>query len=834
MKLSLKPQVAPLSPISPLYYGVNLGHRCEGDSSWISFFQYLGVRKGRSFGIGGSTKSISFSTKSSYGISLSGMKVSSSVIFNSAVAELRTFDGHNPRNSGWVKPVNWQLIELSLNTSSGVEGDPNSSVQRLSKIGVSVLAVMQLPCSVFSLSTMDPTTSAYWQERWEYYKLRYAVSRWAWVRGISDIEVWNEPDASSNTCVTSSTWIDMYTLSSLAIQNAYRDFNRDYSNNLLNCLLPPCPAAPRIFASAFASRTFSGSGFYGNITVLNEHTIFPPYATVRNLSWYNLQGYSYHNYGKSGAQLAADTYSLLQQVQSSHDSVHAAPLPIQVTEHAAHTSASWASLTTTSDDILEASRLASQILYTAAYGYENYIFKFSMTVSQLGGQIKSGLHFGDVSTYPYKIGDSTRSGAATRILLKHLQNSKPLLSCEVVLSTLSSLYRNCVTVADEKLSLYHILLVNDASSSGSAAVQDRPYNYTLNTSFCALGVLAGSVVVVTEVSDFNGYVRHGEVSRVTVLTEPTAPFIHNVPSGSVMTLTISASPQQWVQLSPSEDTYVTAGIYLTSSSGSSATALRVGTSLTADHSTTHVTFLTFRGIRAHSSFTVALLQLHVSDVDPTGPFTALVLGVSSPLNLQSSLWTSGSLTWRAVSSRDGVLLVPVYSVYNNVSADFVRFNGSVIVGHVTVNPSDAGSVKTIDVADYISRINSSDCAVFYIVRRSRFNAMTMSPSTALPADSLNGGNSVSFHSNECANTTWRPVLKFASGTGRAVSDPTSTPVTCPTTPPNYVTVSSPSPTRSPASTSQSASSAPSTSSSFATLLRILAVMSLNVVVLHRF
>ena len=202
MKLSLKPQVAPLSPISPLYYGVNLGHRCEGDSSWISFFQYLGVRKGRSFGIGGSTKSISFSTKSSYGISLSGMKVSSSVIFNSAVAELRTFDGHNPRNSGWVKPVNWQLIELSLNTSSGVEGDPNSSVQRLSKIGVSVLAVMQLPCSVFSLSTMDPTTSAYWQERWEYYKLRYAVSRWAWVRGISDIEVWNEPDASSNTCVT--------------------------------------------------------------------------------------------------------------------------------------------------------------------------------------------------------------------------------------------------------------------------------------------------------------------------------------------------------------------------------------------------------------------------------------------------------------------------------------------------------------------------------------------------------------------------------------------------------------------------------------------------------
>jgi len=388
LSLSQTKQTTPYSAVSPSKYGVNMGHRCEGDFSWLSFTKYLGVKKARSFNVGGTSSGISFTNSPSYGLSLSGVQVQTQTLFNVAIAQLRTFNGHNPSYTGWSNPVNWAAIYSSLSSSNGVEGDPDNAVRRLSSIGVTMLAVMQLGCSVFSFSTMDQTKAAYWQERWVLYRIRYAVATWAWQRGISDIEFWNEPDVSSNTCITSATWLDMYTLSSMAIQHAYSDMYRDFNNNLVTCILPPCPTFPKIYASAFAQRTFSGVGYYGNITVRNEHTLFPPFANNRNSSWYNLNGYSYHNYGKAGSTLGTDTYGLLQQVLSVHDTSHAPPLPIQVTEHAAHTSSSWTSLSTSSDDILEASRLASQVLLSAKYGFENFIYKFSMTVSSFAGQVK--------------------------------------------------------------------------------------------------------------------------------------------------------------------------------------------------------------------------------------------------------------------------------------------------------------------------------------------------------------------------------------------------------------------------------------------------------------
>ena len=144
----------------------------------------------------------------------------------------------------------------------------------------------QIGCSTFSFSTMNNSKPNYWAERWELYKQRYAVSRWTWVRGITDIEFWNEPDLIQ-PCMNNTLWLEMYVLSSTAIQDAYTDLNNDYSKNRITCPLIngiSCPIQPNIIASAFAHLTFDGPGNFGNITVSNEHLTFPPYKNVLQLS----------------------------------------------------------------------------------------------------------------------------------------------------------------------------------------------------------------------------------------------------------------------------------------------------------------------------------------------------------------------------------------------------------------------------------------------------------------------------------------------------------------------------------------------------------------------
>lgn len=86
LTLSSKSQASPLSAISPAHYGVNAGHKCNGDDSWIAAMQRLGVTKARLFSVGGVTaSSLGIPTKgigsavpsltNSYGSSLSGFLV---------------------------------------------------------------------------------------------------------------------------------------------------------------------------------------------------------------------------------------------------------------------------------------------------------------------------------------------------------------------------------------------------------------------------------------------------------------------------------------------------------------------------------------------------------------------------------------------------------------------------------------------------------------------------------------------------------------------------------------------------------------------------------------
>lgn len=94
-------------------------------------------------------------------------------------------------------------------------------------------------------------------------------------------------------------WVEYYLVQTSAITAAYADLNADVAAGRVRCVQTflPCPVQPLIYASAFASATFSlvtngVDAYLGGPTVLNEHTVFPGYA--QNPAVQNLQSYSFH------------------------------------------------------------------------------------------------------------------------------------------------------------------------------------------------------------------------------------------------------------------------------------------------------------------------------------------------------------------------------------------------------------------------------------------------------------------------------------------------------------------------------------------------------------
>jgi hypothetical protein len=208
--------------------------------------------------------------------------------FQAAVAELRKPNGHNPAYaSTYAYPVRWAQIEINMNTtdltsaSSALQGNPANSFKYLNSIGVNMLSTQWLTCSNYAFSSLDPTAAIYWGERFELYKHQHALATWAYKRGITKFEFWNEPDLSAS-CITNVTWLEQLTLRPMAIRDAYSDANADVAAGVFACeQTAKCPLQPNIIASAFAQASWQPASSW---TAAN-----PSYAqqTVanRNLQW---------------------------------------------------------------------------------------------------------------------------------------------------------------------------------------------------------------------------------------------------------------------------------------------------------------------------------------------------------------------------------------------------------------------------------------------------------------------------------------------------------------------------------------------------------------------
>lgn len=428
VELTLSPRVV---GATPTLVGVNSGHTY--DPGAFGWYARLGVNAARVFGGAGSAATLrAFSTgggTSVWGAALSGTAVADRADFAAAVAALRA--GVPPRAAAFA-------ADLATVTLAPTGGSVAGTVAALLGAGIEPLLVTWLTCNAFAFSTLDQGNATYWGEHWELYKHQYTAARWAQAAGVSRLELWNEPDLNAE-CITRYSWAEHFTLLAAATQEAFADAGAaaptilasafaqsDPASNLAAAVPTPTNTAANYTSPYKATYPADYYPYLGAQTLALRNASFPPWlpsgaatgATSAALD--NVGALSVHSYGKTGWELGR-----LANGSAS------AGVPFAVTEHAAHTTAAWNSIDTTADTPFEAARLAGQLVYMAAGGWESYVFKFSAAEQSSGitrgcepnstaapcGVQKVGLHWGENAFAPFPVGDSTLSAEAARLVL---------------------------------------------------------------------------------------------------------------------------------------------------------------------------------------------------------------------------------------------------------------------------------------------------------------------------------------------------------------------------------------------------------------------------------
>ena len=782
---------------SPGVLGTNLGHR--SDASWISFLRYLGPNYVRSFGLNAlgieysTLQSLATAAGGTWGNSLNNTPVTSYSTWQAAVATLRASNGHNEAlASQYAYPINWGLINLNLNTtftdttSDAVVGNPANTISMLNKNGINLLAVNWLTCSNFGFQSFDNTTATYWGERWELYKHQYALSVWSYKRNVSTFEFYNEPDLNAECNANSTTWLDQLTIRPLAIRNAFTDMNTDVVNDVYSCPSTSCPMTPNIFASAFASSAYTtASGVYSEVSMQNRHLQFPAAAGVYNASVSNFDSFSFHAYGKTGQELMATASSFNTDINGTLGTT----LPIYITEFAPHTNANWNTYVSSSDTNFESAMYANEVMQISSVGVNGFNFKADFSPSAQGGVTKSGVMFTNNQYAPYQVADVTSSGEAIAMTSKHLWGLKNLTYCKLNTTAYTGGMTQCLVASDP--TVYHIWLLNNApqqTTDADPTIGVTGTDLSVQLSFAGLNVSSASYTIAHELS--TNY--FGEISVFTP-TNQTSSLTHTLPAFGLMHMVVTKNAQNLYTIPTSGDTYVCAGTQISSTAGSSASTLTIGTSVTADHSTTCVALLLF-DITSNMAYAAAansaFLQLSVAST--TSAY--MNMSVISLNSNQLGSVTESASSWSSLASF--ALNASMSNAITSTGANFITNlgNGNDIQGHLTVAPTDVGVTKRVNVT---SHINGASRALysqvgFLIVRRMRSDGIQTgaggNSAGPVAADSLNGGASVSLFSKE-QNASVAPQLVLV--TDQSVSPFFSPPPLSPSPPPSSATPPSP-------------------------------------------
>ena len=194
------------------------------------------------------------------------------------------------------------------------------------------------------------------------------------------IEYYNEPDLELSTTSAGLNYIqyiDYMQVRALCIRNAYADWNAADPNQQVQV---------NVLGPVAARLTYGGdpTQYLGQIAIQNNNYMFG-YPGQLMTNWTNIDTYSYHTYGQNGYQMWMQINSTIQSIKSDPNAT-CGLMPIIITEHNSHTSASWNTINSTPDNDYEAATLAGQIANVVSANItSHFVFKFSVTPSQVEG-----------------------------------------------------------------------------------------------------------------------------------------------------------------------------------------------------------------------------------------------------------------------------------------------------------------------------------------------------------------------------------------------------------------------------------------------------------------
>lgn len=657
-----------------------------------------------------------FIGNSQWGRDLNGVNVTNKGEFQAAIGDLRSPNGRNTTYN-WRNPVKWSLVFKNINTTSrAIYGSDENTINTLINMKINTLVVEHMGCgsssTILSFDSMDPTAPSYWAERWELYKHSYAMAVWARNKGIKMIEFYNEPDLSLGACLDFERYIDYYTIRSLSIQNAYEDINNSDPANSVQV---------SVLASAFARITYGGNTtrYLGDVSVQLRNNLFG--QTGKNISWTNMHMYSYHTYGKTGSEIFNDFNTI--QASINADSSFANEIPAIITEHNAHTSSDWDTLTTTPDDPKEASRLVSQIMnLVLAKMHSHYVFKFSITPSFSASReiAKNGIHWGEIYSSPFNLLDTTLSAEGFRLVTKMKQSK-----IYEIKSNDTSKYRSYIGSKNEEEGVFYFYVINDKNDFVTLSVDLSSWNIEARTKLICERVGEGFMGEVSEIMeasnrDLSLTLPPYSLARLSI---PEKAQVSSV-SYSILSCTARAGNQS-------------------SQGDCSSLSIFIGTSNTVQHENTCVGLIKFPVNKNVSKFQRSILKVNVEEVIGNSETTVMVLGFKNK-NLD---WNNNLASWEMLSSKTaGInILTPLYSgqSINGSSGTFINWlsdSNITIVGHISAAKTLKNQIRMIDVTDYVKQVISLNMpSITFLLYRPYRHPSYKTGAGTIPADDLSNG-----------------------------------------------------------------------------------------------
>jgi hypothetical protein len=652
--------------------------------------------------------------------------------------------------------------------------------------------------------------------RQELYKHQYAIARWAYLQGVIDVEIFNEPDLDSCLPLAPAKWTEMFTLRAGALRDAYADYLSG-------------AVAPSILASAFARRTcvcllclfccgfarvvfkamsvtdtafqckpplliikhrYGGdpTRYFGQPTVQSRFTKFPYSAGVTDPTGRcHMDLYSYHAYDKSGTSLATDLAGLQSDIATDAP----AGFDIAVTEHNAHTGSNWNTIATSADSPDEASRLGAQIAAISRTSRSRgYIFKMTATPSSSGnGVAKVRVFFIWKSdrfctlTITMSQPKPNRKTPFTPLKQPQRQNginwadivkapfhhSSPTLSADATRLLLSVVQgaRSIVNVnTSPALPTTAFAVAVSATGEANAAeyvlaiVNDATTGFTATldaTAWAPAGVDAD--VIVTQAS---ATARAEVVAVVRLPGNAPLPraFVQSFPANSVTVLRVPAAARTRVDVAPTFDTYVQAGTSSATTFGTSTTLL-ASTSTTTTQSGTNVALLALTPPAGSGANTkAAVLSLALAAATPSA-----YTGQLQALCLSSARWSGTNVAWNDLVTLNTLTLPGTSTPIDTVAENFVVWPAAttaadpatmVLAGGLALPPSTlAGTTVRLDVTECVRVFNG---APFGVALYRPFRNAATTNTAPIAVDDLAGGSVYSFYSADAADAAVRPVF----------------------------------------------------------------------------